>query len=361
MHRSGAPTGTLADRVGPRPLQAGALAVIAIVACVYPLLAGSYYTYLGGLTLTAVIGAVAMNLLTGYTGLISFGAAAFLAVGGYAVAIIATVWGLSFWLALPVAVIAAALVGLVVGVPSLRLRGLYMVLTTLALHYIVIYLADRYQRHEGKIGGFTISPPSFLGHRLGSPTDRYYLSLALAALAVLYCAHLLRTRVGRAFIAVRDRDSAAAILGINVSAYKLAAFVVSSALLGLCGALQALNAGNVTVENYDLLVAVNFIAMFIIGGTASLRGSVIGAAFVTLLPVAVRNLLGHVPAGTPLFSRLDAHVFDVNAVIFGLLIILFVRLEPAGLIGLWDRLVRSVGSRGSAGGPRRSVAVQVES
>jgi branched-chain amino acid transport system permease protein len=325
---------------------AGLVALLAALV-VFPFVSGSYYTYLGALTVTAVIGAVAMNLLTGYTGQISFGAAAFLAIGGYSVAFVTADQGLSYWLSLPLAVVFAAIVGLIVGIPSLRLRGLYMVLTTLALHYIVLYAVERYQRHTGHIGGFSIAAPSIGSHHLRTATDKYFLALALAILTLGYCAGILRSRIGRAFIAVRDRDSAAAILGVNVAAYKLAAFVVSSALLGLCGAMQALNVGNVTVENYDLLIAVNFIAMFIIGGTASLSGSVLGAAFVTLLPVIVRNLLGLVPTGTPFFARLDAHVFDVNALIFGLLIIAFIRLEPAGLMGLWARLVNAIQARRS--------------
>jgi branched-chain amino acid transport system permease protein len=319
-----------------------ALLVVALVAlCLYPSFAGSYYTYLGGLTLIAVIGALGMNLLTGYTGLVSFGAAAFLAIGGFSAAIITVGLGWSYWLSLPVAAIVAGLVGVVVGVPSLRLRGLYLVLSTLALHYIVLYLCDRYQRQTGHIGGFTIKAPWIGPYHLRPVATHYFVPLIFALLAVVYCANLLRTRVGRAFVAVRDRDSAAAILGVDVGRYKLAAFVISSALLGVAGAVQALSIGSVTVENYDLLVAVNFIAMFVIGGTASLRGSVIGAAFVTLLPVVVRNGLDRLPADNGLFVRLERHVFDVNAAIFGLLIILFVRLEPGGLISLWDRLIET--------------------
>lgn len=293
------------------------------------------------LVFIGVMGSVALNLLMGVAGQVSIGNAALMAVGAYTAAPLAIDHGLPTILVVFLAALAAGLVGLLVGIPSLRLRGLYLVIATLALHFIVIYIVERYQGEVTGAAGFVMPIASIGGWEIEDPHDWYYLLGIAAILSTLLVNGLLRSKYGRAWRAIRDRDVAAEILGVNISAAKLLAFVVSSIIIGAQGALYAYYIGVVESSTFSFILAVQFLAMVIIGGAGSVLGSILGATFVQALPFVVTDVVGALPSSTPGYAFLDENILEVQNLLYGLSIIGFILFEPAGLVALWHR-ARSV-------------------
>ena len=210
----------------------GLLAALALV----PLVAGTYWLDVLNRIGIAIIGAIGLNILVGFTGQISIGHAAFLAVGAYSTAILETKAGLPFWLAIPLAAAVTSVFGLVFGVPALRLKGLYLAIATLAAHFITTYGIIHWERMTNGVLGFNVAPAMVFGLPLDSDARIFYLIFALVVPAVFFAKNLFRTKVGRAFIAVRDRDVAASVIGVSLYRYKLLAFVISSFYAGVAGA-----------------------------------------------------------------------------------------------------------------------------
>jgi branched-chain amino acid transport system permease protein len=310
------------------------LAVFALAVVAFPLVGTPLLVDLLCRTAVAVVGAHALNLVTGYAGQVSLGHAGLMAAGAFTTAILTHELGAPFWLALPAAVLVGALLGLLVGVPSLRLRGLYLALSTLALHFVILYLVSEYQSGRGLATGLLVPRPTVGAWSLAGATAWYYALGAAAALVTLFCLNLARTRPGRAWMAIRDRDVAAASTGVNVAVWKVLAFVVSSALTALCGSLWAYYLGFVSVEAFSFFLTIEYIAMVIIGGMGSVLGVLLGAAFVTVLPYAVDALVDLLPVP----DRVHTHLFAVKFGAFGLLMALFLTLEPRGLVSVWSRV-----------------------
>lgn len=310
------------------------LVVFLVALLVAPLFLNTAQLNLINLVAIATIGALALNLLTGYAGQISLGHAGFLAVGAFTAGILVNEWNWPFPATLAAAVVVSAVLGVVVGLPALRLRGLYLALGTLAFHFLVVYLIGEYQsRRTGSVG--VIMPvPSLWGVALDSVAKWYYFLIPLAALVVVVCVNLTRTPTGRAWLSVRDRDVVAAAFGVNVRAYKLRAFVVSAALTGLGGAVWAYYLQFVSVEAFTLTLAIEYVAMIVIGGLGSILGSILGAAFVTLLPQVISAGFDYLPGSEAL--RLQLVV--VQTAVFGLFMLLFLLFEPEGLVGIWVRI-----------------------
>lgn len=300
-----------------------------------PALAGPYSLHLLNLTLLAVISAVGLNLLTGYCGQISLGHASFMAIGAFATAILVRGYGAPFWIAVPLAVLAGAAVGFVVGLPALRFRGIYLAITTLAMHYAIIFVLTSYQTNIGSsaTAGLMVDAPSIAGLRLSGGTAWYYTLLAVAALVVLFGLNLARSHVGRAWMAIRDRDIAAAAMGINVTRYKLLAFVTSAALAALSGSLGAYFTGVVTVEAFTLELAILALAIIIVGGMGSILGSIFGALFITLLPFVVDAGFASLPRAW----RPGTTSYGLQEAAIGITIILFLLFEPKGLVEIYRR------------------------
>jgi branched-chain amino acid transport system permease protein len=216
--------------------------------------------------------------------------------------------------------VVGAVLGLIFGLPSLRLRGLYLAISTLGLHFVVVYLGGEYEARQTLSTGIMVDSPSIGGFAVSSGRAWYFVLLAFAALALLISVNLRRTRTGRAWRALRERDVVASALGINVTRFKLLAFVISAAMTATAGALY---------------LTVQYVAMIIIGGMGSLAGAILGAAFVVLFPYAIEAAAGYLPA------RFGNMVFALDYAAFGVVMILFLLLEPEGLIGLWHRLKNS--------------------
>jgi branched-chain amino acid transport system permease protein len=314
------------------PLEKLRLALFAIFVIVFPFFASPYWLHLANQVAIATIGALGLNLLVGYTGQISLGQGAFMAVGAYAAGILTARLGVPFWGSIPLAALITAAVGLLVGLPSLRLKGLYLAIATLAAQQIVEWGITHWTALTGGTEALVVPAPHLFGKRLNTDFTFYWILAGSAAATALALANLFRSRTGRAFVAIRDQDIAAGAIGINVFSYKLLAFAASSFIVGLSGALLAHYRTIVTWERFTIETSILYLAMIIIGGLGSISGSFFGATFMVLLPALIntagRSLQGTAPAIATLLP-------SIQQGIFGLIIILFLLLEPEGLAKLW--------------------------
>ncbi len=301
---------------------------------VYPWVADAFLLDLANQVFLASIGALALMLLTGFAGQISLGHAGLLAAGAFTTGILFKEFGTPFWVTLPASAATGALLGLVFGLPSLRLRGLYLAVSTLALHFIVAYVGGEYEARRGFSTGIVVDPPQLGAWTLDSGREWYAVLLAACAGTLLVCINLLRSKTGRAWQAIRDREAVAEALGVGVPAHKLLAFVFSATMTSVAGCLFAYYRGFVSVEAFSLFLSIQYIAMVIVGGMGSLLGALLGAAFVVLFPYAIESAMQVLPFA----QRVSGMVFAVNHAAFGLVMIGFLVFEPQGLVGVWRRL-----------------------
>jgi branched-chain amino acid transport system permease protein len=310
------------------------LAVFILALLAFPLVASPFQLDLACQVFLASIGALSLMLLTGYAGQISLGHAGLIAAGAFTVGILFRETNAPFWVTLPAAALVGAMLGIIFGLPSLRLRGLYLAVSTLALHFVVIYLGGEYESRWGFSTGIVIDPPSLGGIAISDGRVWYFILLAAAATALLISLNLLRARTGRAWRAIRAHETVAEALGIGIAGYKVLAFVVSSAITAVAGALFAYYRGFVSVEAFSLFLTIQYLAMVIVGGMGSLLGALLGAAFVTIFPYVIEAGLLALPGA----QRYADLLFAVNYAAFGLVMILFLVFEPLGLVGIWHRM-----------------------
>ncbi|HET8680559.1 MAG TPA: branched-chain amino acid ABC transporter permease [Micromonosporaceae bacterium] len=301
----------------------------------------------------AAIGAIGLNLVTGYAGQVSLGHAFFLAIGAYTAAALSGdpdgrrigfgIENLLVWL--PAAGIAAALAGALVAPLAIRLRGLYLAIVTLGLVFVGGYVLSEWESLTGGPDiGRRAATPELFGYRFDEPgafltRDQKLFLLMFVLLVVFGLAgrNLARSRVGRAFSAIRDRDIAAGVIGVDLARYKTIAFSLSSFYAGCAGGLLYTVTGVFDPEQFSLLLSVQYIAMVLIGGAGTISGSVMGAFFITLLPWLTLKLSPLVPfIGTLPTDR--PNVFQVETILYGALIIVFLIFEPRGLFGIWVRV-----------------------
>ena len=308
--------------------------VFVIVLLAFPLVASNFYLDLVSQVFLACVGALSLMLLTGYAGLISLGHAGLLCAGAFTAGILYKELNTPIYLTLPAAAVVGALLGVIFGLPSLRLRGLYLAVSTLALHFVVVYIGGEYETKRGFSTGITMDAPVIFGFQLYGGRVWYYILLAAAALTLLICVNLMRSRTGRAWRAIKAHETVAEALGINVAAYKLLAFVISSAIAAVAGALFAYYRSFVSVEAFSLFLTIQYVAMVIIGGMGSLLGALLGAFFVTIFPYVIEAGLLSLP-GAQAYAGV---LFAVNYAAFGFVMILFLVFEPLGLVGIWHRI-----------------------
>ncbi len=302
---------------------------------VFPFVADAYMLYIANMIGFAVIGAVGLNLLTGFTGQISLGHAAFLGVGAYTSAILVTRLGFSFWLSIPFAGLVAALAGMIIGIPSLRVKGLYLCIATLAAQFIFEFIFIHWESMTRGITGINIPPPRMGSLEFITEKEFYWITLFFVVLGVGYARNLVRSRMGRAFVAIRDRDLSAEIIGINLFRYKLSAFAISSFYAGVAGALWVTFLKVVTPDHFPFILSIQYLAMIIVGGLGSVLGSIFGAVFITLTP----ELLNYLSEIVKMYAPGHEEIFvPMKEVIFGLLIVLFLIFEPRGLAEIWNRI-----------------------
>ena len=312
-------------------------AVLFIV--VVPLSMHEYYLSVFNLVFIAIVGALGLNILVGYTGQISIGHAAFMSVGAYTAANLATKLGLPFWVTLPAGGLMAAFIGAIVGVPSLRIKGTYLAIATLASQLIIEWIINHTPAISGgAAASIEVPRPALFGVPLKSQTQLYYFLLFFAIVAIVATMNLARSRIGRAFVAIRDQDIAAEIIGINIFRYKLLAFSISSFYAGVCGVLYTYYFGIANYEAFQINISIDYLAMIIIGGLGSVLGSILGAIFVTMLPIAIRIFVETFGGFFWDTAALSAVAASMRLVIFGLLIIVFLVVEPEGLARLWRNI-----------------------
>jgi branched-chain amino acid transport system permease protein len=285
-------------------------------------------------------------VLTGYTGQVSLGHAAFVAIGAYSVTIFNTQFqavlpaGIMPFLAIPFAVALAAAVGLLVGLPSLRVKGLYLAVTTLAANFIVIFLIEQdvFAPWTGGMTGLTTHAPNLFGWVLDSKREMFGFIAVIAFIALLQAQNLIRTRVGRAFIAIRDRDYSAEILGISLLRYKLTSFAISAAYCGLSGALFAYFYARILPEQFELALSLQLVAALIIGGMGRSMGPVFGVIIIVMVPEVIKVSFGALVGDAADMAQLRAPLQEIA---FGLLLVLFLLKEPLGITQIVDRLLRA--------------------
>jgi branched-chain amino acid transport system permease protein len=297
-----------------------------------------------GIMLIAVTG---VNVVIGYTGLMSLGHAAFVAIGAYAVVIFHNALaglvppGLVTLLALPFAVAVTALIGIVVGLPSLRVKGLYLAVATLSANFIVIFLIEleAFRPWTGGVNGINTPTANLLGWELDSRRTQFLLIATLALVTLLAVQNLFRTRVGRAFIAIRDRDYSAEIMGISLYRYKLTSFAISAACCGLAGALFAYFYARILPEQFGLDLSLELVAAIIVGGMGRTMGPVFGVIVIVMVPEAIKVIFGGLAGGGAEVAQIRAPIQEIA---FGLLIVMFLLFEPFGLTHIADRALRAL-------------------
>lgn len=271
-----------------------------------------------------------LMLLSGYTGQISMGHAAFLAIGAYAEAILQAK-GVPFVVSAPVAILLAAAAGVAIGLPALRLSGIYLAIATLAFGFIVEEVIARWESMTGGNAGMLVSTVDLAGFRLEGPYSFYYLCVACIVLVGFAVFNLLRSPTGRAFIAIRDSEVSAQSMGVSLARYKTLSFAISAGITGLAGALYAHQIRFLSPEQFTLFVSIELLMMIVIGGMGSLHGVVFGAIFVIGLPQAIAVAKDFLPQAV-------AEQTGLKTTIFGVIMILVVLFEPLGIYGRWLKI-----------------------
>jgi len=302
----------------------------------FPFVANSYWLYLACLVAIHVASATGLNILTGYTGLVSLGQAAFMGLGAYTVAVLELRAGTPALLNLAAAGVVAMAGGVVVGIPSLRVKGLYLAIATIAASFIAHFLFANWSSLTGGTAGLSLPPASVFGVVLDTSFRIYWLVVPITVLMVAGAANLFRTRIGRAFIAIRDRDISAEVLGIPLLRYKLLSFALSSFYAGVAGGLWAYFFRVVTPESFPLIMSIFFLAAIIVGGMGTILGGILGAAFMTMVPELLKLLVGWLPLG----GNAALVLSPVRTMVFGALIVGFLIFEPHGLAEIWRRVRR---------------------
>ena len=315
------------DRVGLLTLLLVALVVVPLFASPY-LLSAILIPFL-----IFALAALGLNILTGYAGQLSLGTAAFMAVGAYAAFnFVARIPGIPLLVAFVLGGLCAAMVGIAFGLPSLRIRGFYLAAATLATQFFVIWCLTKipYLTNYSSSGVVTVQTMQMFGYQFVTPVSKYLLVLGIVATMALLAKNMIRSNVGRSWMAIRDMDMAAEVIGFRPLRTKLLAFAVSSFYCGVAGALYAFAyLGTVEPEAYSLDLSFRILFMVIIGGVGSILGSFLGAAFIVLLPIFL-NMLAH---GTGLPTSVAS---NLELMVFGALIIFFLIVEPHGLARLWQ-------------------------
>jgi branched-chain amino acid transport system permease protein len=308
----------------------------------FPFLVTNYYVYMANFIAINIIVAIGLNVLVGYTGQISLGHAGFFAIGAYGTIIMMTRFHFPFLLALPAAAVIASLFGFLLGLPSLRLEGPYLAIATLGFGLTITQIIGRMELFGGRQGihapDLTIGP-----WHLNSDRDFYFLlvpiTLALAAAA----RNMIQTKVGRAFIAIRDADIAAETIGVNLLYYKTLSFAVSAFYAGIAGGLYAFVLRFIEPEMFTLLMSIMFLAMVVVGGVGSIFGSITGAILLSWMDLWLRNIL-NIPYFGDWLTALSRSYFSITGVsniqyiVFGMIMVLIMLFEPLGIYGIWIRI-----------------------
>jgi branched-chain amino acid transport system permease protein len=302
-----------------------ALLFLALIAA--PWVLPKYYVGEMAYLFIMCIASLGLMVLVGYTGQVSLGHAAFIAIGAYA-----HTWllaqGLPFAVSIVVASLLTGLIGLVIGLPAIRVSGLYLAMVTLAFAILTEHVIGHWKSVTGGFSGLSVGNPVVFGFDLSVLKSFYYLCLGILVMVLLGLLNLMRAKTGRAFMGVRDSEAAAYSLGIWVAGYKVLAFVISAMVTGLAGALLAHHVRFLTPEGFGLILSLEMVLMVTIGGLGSLRGAILGAVLISMLPTFISRI-------KPMLPEQISKQFGLETFVFGLVLALFVLFEPKGLNGRW--------------------------
>jgi branched-chain amino acid transport system permease protein len=339
--------GLFRDRV-QRRWYGGLLAAVILLPLAIP-------AYLSDMSMVFIYGLCGLSLmvLAGYTGLVSLGHAAFLGIGAYAHVYFTQDLGLPWIVGVALATVAAAASGVLVGLPALRMTGVYLTIATLAFALIIQEVFTRWEHVTHGLKGRPVDKPVIFGVSFASDWAFYFLCLAMLIAGLWLTANLLRAPTGRAWVAIRDSEIAAQSMGVHLARYKTLAFAYSAALMGAAGALFAHKIGFMAPDIFTVLLSIQFLLMVVVGGLGSLHGALYGAVFVALLPVLISEARDHVPAwaghaaavlgksaGDTVYLSLDRFVKQpgLEPGVFGLILVLFILFEPLGIYGRWRKI-----------------------
>lgn len=315
--------------------------VLLLFLALFPFLFKNYYVYVANYMAINVLVAIGLNILVGYTGQISLGHAGFFAIGAYGTVTLMLKAHLPFILALPAAALATALFGFLIGLPALRLEGPYLSIATLGFGLTITQVIGRIDFFGGRQGLHT--PDLTIGPwHLDSDRDFYYLLLTITVILTFTARNLIKTKVGRAFIAIRDADIAAETMGVNIMYYKTLAFAVSAFYTGLAGGLYAFVLRFIEPQIFSLLMSIVFLAMVVVGGLGSIFGAITGACLLSWLDMELRNILGIPYLGAWLEALSKSYfsitgVSNIQLILYGLIMVLIMLFEPLGIYGFWIR------------------------
>lgn len=304
------------------------IAFIVFLLCLPMFMSSAWLAVLNliGITLVAVLG---LAIMTGYTGQISLGHSAFMGVGAYASACLASKVGLPFWVAMPLAGMFAGGVGLIFGAPSLRVKGLYLALATLAAQFILNWVFMHWAFLEG-VRGVRAPAPSIAGFVFNTEARYYYIICIVGLIMLFFAKNITRTRMGRAFVAVRDNDIAAEVMGVDVFRTKLWAFFIGCFFAGVAGSLWAHYMNIAHYQHFSLMDSVWYLGMLIVGGLGGIMGPVFGVFLIRLLTEFVAIISPSIPIVG------EAEAATLGQMVFGLVVVLFLIFEPRGLLHRWE-------------------------
>jgi ABC-type branched-subunit amino acid transport system ATPase component/ABC-type branched-subunit amino acid transport system permease subunit len=320
--------------VGPWLL--GALALLA-----FSQAATDYVLLIATTAIIYSISAIGLNVLMGQAGLVSIGNAALMAVGAYTTAILGpkAFWG-TFPMPLIVSAVVGGVVGFIIALPALRLRGIYLALATLALQFFVSFAGDRYQAHTGAVSGVVVPPLTFAGIDFSASASDFVLLLgAFLGLTILVVRAMSRHAPGRMWNALRESELAATAIGVNAARWKAAAFVVSSSIIAVSGSLLGYANQIVSSDSFTLEFAVTFIVILILGGMGRISGAIVGSIVVVSLPYLLTNLTSNLPQ-TGFGSWITNNVFYINNGLYGILVLVVLLYLPEGIVPAFLRLAR---------------------
>ena len=300
---------------------------------IFPFVAGKGLISVTNLMGIIIIAALGLNILTGYCGQINLGQTAFVAVGGYISAMLMSHFGWSWWLTVPASALGTAFIGLLFGLPSLRIKGFYIAMVTLAAYFIIEFIIIHGGTVTGGINGLPTGSVNVGSYTISSQRDFYFLICGFVIIMVMIAKNLMRGRIGRAFVAIRDNDLAAELMGVNIYMYKLLAFGICSAFAGTAGALYAIYMGYITYGQFPFIDNVWYLGDIIVGGMGSIVGTMFGVVFLKFIGFGVL-VLGPI-IGDLLPTVSSSIVAALLKISYGSIIVLFLIFEPRGLFHRW--------------------------
>jgi branched-chain amino acid transport system permease protein len=309
------------------------LLLLFIVLFTSPLYLGNHWLNVANFIGITIIAATGLNILTGYCGQLSIGHAGFIAVGAYTSAVLTSRFELPFLVALICAGLLSGLVGMLFGIPSVRVKGFYLAISTIAAQIIIIWVINHWTSITGGFNGLPVPEAKIASITFDSQGEYFYLIIAVTILVIFFAKNLARTRPGRAFVAIRDNDLAAEVMGVNLFHYKLLAFFIGCFLAGIAGSLMAHWIGFLSAENFHITDSILYIGILIIGGMGTTVGPIFGVIFIRLLEKGISFIA---PTLESTFDLPAGFTTGIGPMVFGLVIILFLILQPRGLAHRWQ-------------------------